>query len=320
MARWSTKDIPDLSGRTAIVTGANSGIGFHTAAELVRHGAGVVVATRDRTRGEEAVARLRELATSGRAETSGGPERVRWAALNLTDLASIRRFADEFLAARTGLHLLVNNAGVMMIPRQTTVDGFETQFGTNHLGHFALTGLLLPALLAVPGARVVTVSSGEHTKGRIDFDDLMGERRYGRASAYSQSKLANLLFTFELARRAEAAGVDLRGVAAHPGLAATNLGHSGQWWVALAFRVVQLTAAQSAADGALPSLRAATAPDVVGGQYYGPDGRGEQRGAPTLVRASDAAYDTAVARRLWTVSEELTGVRFDALGRHDAMR
>ena len=304
MARWTADEIPDLSGRTAVVTGGNSGIGYHTALELARHGARVVVASRSGDKGRAAVKQIKD-ATSGAAV-------VEWAGLDLANLASVRDFATHFDGP---LDLLVNNAGVMMVPRQLTVDGFEMQLGTNHLGHFALTGLLLPALLGATGGvppRVVTVSSGEHHKGTMDFDDLMGERTYGQMRAYQQSKLANLLFTFELQRRADTAGVNLLSVAAHPGFASTNLGHSGNPLMALAVRVAQL-AAQPAAQGALPTLCAATAPDVQGAEYFGPDGRGEQRGYPQRVRASAAAQDEAAAKRLWDESEKLTGVRYEAL-------
>jgi NAD(P)-dependent dehydrogenase (short-subunit alcohol dehydrogenase family) len=290
MAHWTADDIPDLSGRTAVVTGGNSGIGYHTAEQLARHGARVVVASRSPEKGRAA------------ARDVGGE----WAALDLADLASVRAFAEGFTGP---LDLLVNNAGVMAIPRQQTVDGFEMQFGTNHLGHFALTGLLLPALLASANQpRVVSVSSGEHHKGSIDFDDLMSEHSYGQMRAYQRSKLANLLFTFELQRRADAAGVDLLSVAAHPGFAATNLGHSGNPLLVIGVRLGQALIAQSAAMGALPTLYAATAPDVKGGEYFGPDGRGEMRGYPTRVQASKAAQDPGAAQRLWAVSEKLTGV------------
>jgi NAD(P)-dependent dehydrogenase (short-subunit alcohol dehydrogenase family) len=302
MGNWTADDVPDLSGHIAVVTGANSGIGLPTARELARHGARVVVATRSAARGEAAIEQIRAAVPGAAVETSP---------LDLADLASIRRFAATVAEAHGGLDLLVNNAGVMMVPRQPTADGFEMQLGTNHLGHFALTGLLLPALLARPGARVVTVSSGMHHRGRIDFDDLMGERRYRPTRAYAQSKLANLLFTFELQRRIDAAGADLRAVAAHPGFAATNLGHSGGRLIAWAVRLGQALRAQSAEMGALPTLYAATAPDVAGGEYFGPDGKGEERGYPVRVPASARARDEADAARLWEISERLTGVRFE---------
>jgi NAD(P)-dependent dehydrogenase (short-subunit alcohol dehydrogenase family) len=306
---WTAADIPDLADRTAVVTGANSGIGYHTALELARHGAHVVLACRDDARGAEAM---------GRLTTEAPTARVELATLDLADLASVRRFAQSYAAAHPGLDLLVNNAGVMALPPRRTADGFEMQFGTNHLGHFALTGLLLTRLLARPGARVVTVSSTAHRMGRIDFDNLNAERRYGAWQAYSQSKLANLLFTQELQRRADAAGVDLVAVAAHPGLAATNLQAVGPQmagrrllglWMTYGTRVV----AQSDRMGALPTLYAATHPDLVGGSYVGPGGPFQQRGYPRLVSTSGPAGDRDVARRLWEVSERLTGVRYEAL-------
>ncbi|MBG0820128.1 SDR family NAD(P)-dependent oxidoreductase [Planomonospora sp. ID91781] len=308
MARWTAADIPDLTGRNAVVTGASEGVGFHTALELARHGARVVLASRDRGRGEAAAARIR-------AETGGGA--AEWLALDLGDLASIDRFAAGLTAARGGperLDLLVNNAGVMALPRQTTADGFERQFGVNHLGHFALTGLLLPELLARPGARVVTVTSGLHRSGRMDFDDLMGERRYGKFSAYTQSKLANVLFALELHRRATAAGTDLVSAIAHPGVARTNLARTGDPLRGLLVTLAKLPA-QPAAAGALPQLYAAAAPGVGGGDFFGPDGFAERRGHPTKVRPAARALDRDAARRLWEASEELTGVRFSAFDR-----
>jgi NAD(P)-dependent dehydrogenase (short-subunit alcohol dehydrogenase family) len=298
---WTASDIPDLTGRTAIVTGANSGIGFRAACELARHGARVTLTARDPGRGTTALDRLR-------AEVPGA--RVELGALDLADLDSVRAFAGGY---EGDLDLLVNNAGVMAVPLRYTPDGFESQFGTNHLGHFALTGLLLPRLLARPGARVVTVTSGVHRAGRIDFEDLDAQRRYRKWSAYAQSKLANLLFTFELQRRADAAGLDLRAVAAHPGYAATNLQTAGPKLAGsrvaeAGAAVVSRLVGQSAAAGALPTLRAATDPAVRGGEVFGPSGPLELRGAPTQVTVSKAARDRAVAARLWTVSEEKTGV------------
>ena len=305
---WTASDIPDLEGRRAIVTGGNGGLGYRIALELARHGARTVIASRDTAKGEDAAGRIR-----GEVPTAD----VSVARLDLADLATVRAFAAE--QAGDGLDLLVNNAGVMALPRRATADGFEMQLGTNHLGHFALTGLLLPALLERPGARVVTMSSGAHQMGRIRFDDLQGERRYQRWMAYGQSKLANLLFAFELARRAALAGLDLTSVAAHPGYAATNLQLAGPQMDGSGLketlaRVGNRLFAQSDAQGALPALYAATMPDVTGGEYFGPDGIGGMRGAPTRAQTTKAARDPALARRLWTVSEELTGVSYDALG------
>jgi NAD(P)-dependent dehydrogenase (short-subunit alcohol dehydrogenase family) len=305
---WSAADIPDLAGRTAVVTGANSGLGYHTALELARHGAQVVLACRDQGRGAQALDRL----------TAEVPDaNARLAALDLADLGSVRRFAGS-AAVPHALDLLVNNAGVMALPRRQTADGFEMQFGTNHLGHFALTGLLLSRLLARPGARVVTVSSTAAQLGRIDFDDLNAERHYRGWQVYCQSKLANLLFTLELQRRAAVARVDLVSVAAHPGYAATNLQATGPRMAGrrlpeLVMTVTNRLFAQSAAMGALPTLYAATEPAVAGGSYLGPAGPFQQRGHPRLVSMGRAATDPDTARRLWEVSEALTEVRYPAL-------
>ena len=304
---WTTADIPDLTGRAAVVTGANSGIGFAAAVELARHGAAVTLATRNPDRGAAALDRLR-------AEVPAADATL--ARLDLANLASVQAFATGYEPA--GLDLLVNNAGVMAVPLRHTPDGFESQFGTNHLGHFALTGLLLPRLLARPGARVVTVTSGYHKVGRIDFADLDARSRYRKWPAYAQSKLANLLFAFELQRRADAAGVDLRSTAAHPGYASTNLQTAGPRLAGS--RITEAGAellnrliGQPADAGALPTLRAATDPAVRGGEVFGPDGPFELRGAPKQVPVSTRARDRALAERLWTVSEEKTGVRYPAL-------
>jgi NAD(P)-dependent dehydrogenase (short-subunit alcohol dehydrogenase family) len=283
---WTPASMPDLTGRTAIVTGANSGIGFPTALELARHGARVVVAARSQEKGGDAVARIRR-------DVAGA--QVEFSRLDLADLASVR----EFAAGVDTVDLLVNNAGIAMVPRQETKDGFEMQFGTNHLGHFALTGLLLPKLLARPGARVVTVSSDAHTGGRLDFDDLGLERGYGRMSAYGRSKLANLLFALELHRRAEKSGADLTSIATHPGVTATNIVKLGPLQFILGVFM------KSAAAGAVSSLYAATSPDARGGEYIGPK---LQRLTP-----SETARSEEAARRLWDVSTELTGVRFNEI-------
>ena len=304
---WTTADIPDLTGRTAVVTGANSGIGFGAAVELARHGAAATLATRDPGRGGDALARLKSEVPAADAGLGR---------LDLADLSSVRAFAAGY--APDGLDLLVNNAGVMAVPLRHTPDGFESQFGTNHLGHFALTGLLLPKLLARPGARVVTVTSPYHKIGRIDFADLDARGRYRKWPAYAQSKLANLLFTFELQRRADAAGVELLALSAHPGYAATNLQTAGprlagNKLMERASEVVSRVVGQSARDGALPTLRAATDPAVRGGEVFGPDGLLELRGAPKQVAVSRRARDRGVAERLWEASEEKTGVRYPAL-------
>jgi NAD(P)-dependent dehydrogenase (short-subunit alcohol dehydrogenase family) len=304
---WTTADIPDLTGRTAVVTGANSGLGYWTAAELARHGASVTLAARDPGRGADAMTRLK-------AEVPDADAAL--ARLDLADLGSVRAFATDYRP--DGLDLLVNNAGVMAVPLRRTPDGFESQLGTNHLGHFALTGLLLTRLLARPGARVVTVTSPYHKIGKIDFADLDARGGYRKWPAYAQSKLANLLFTFELQRRADAAGVDLRAASAHPGYAATNLQTvgprmAGNKVMEAGSAVLTRLIGQPAAAGAQPTLRAATDPAVRGGEVFGPDGPFELRGAPKQVAVSRRARDRAVAERLWTVSEEKTGVRYPAL-------
>jgi NAD(P)-dependent dehydrogenase (short-subunit alcohol dehydrogenase family) len=298
---WTAEDIPDLSGRRAVVTGANSGLGLQIALQLARHGAAVTLAVRDVGKGEDAAARVR-------SETPNAAVGV--SQVDLAELASVREFAGAW---EGGLDLLFNNAGVMALPRRETADGFEMQLGTNHLGHFALTGLLLQALLERPGARVVTMSSGAHHMGRIRFDNLQGERHYQRWLAYAQSKLANLLFAFELARRAALADLDLISVGAHPGYAATNLQmQAGQMernrFKQLTWSVANRLLAQSDAQGALPALYAATVPDATGGDFFGPDGMGGSRGYPTRAHAAKMARDPELGRRLWEVSEELTGV------------
>ncbi|WP_149552989.1 oxidoreductase [Streptomyces marokkonensis] len=306
MTGWSTHDIPDRSGRRAVVTGANSGLGFVVARELARGGAGVVLACRSEARGSRALARLH-------AEVPGADAEVR--RLDLGDLASVREFAATLPYER--VDLLVNNAGVMALPYGTTADGFETQFGVNHLGHFALTGLLMPALLAAPGARIVTVSSFMHVLANIDPRDLNSERRYRRWVAYARSKSANLLFTHELARRLAAHGADVVAAAAHPGYAATNLQTAGPRAEGrrLAERVVRLgnrVVAQSAEAGALPVLYAATAPGVRPDAFVGPS-FAMWRGAPAPSWRAPWTLDDRAAERLWAASEELTGVAYDGL-------
>src|SRR6266852_2001241 len=295
-AKWTSGDVPGQQGRLA----ANTGLGFETARVLAARGASVVLAVRDTEKGKRAAARIAGAAAG--ANVTVQP-------LDLTSVDSIRAAACELRAQHPRIDLLVNNAGVMFTPRQTTRDGFELQFGTNHLGHFALTGLLLEQMLPVPGSRVVTVSSLAHRiQARINFGDLHGERSYRRLGAYSQSKLANLMFTYELQRRLSGAGTTI-AVAAHPGLAATELTRSSP--AIAAFFYVRVMS-QKAAMGALPVLRAATDPGVLGGQYYGPGGFLGARGYPKLAESSNQSHDTAIQRRLWTVSEELTGVTFPA--------
>jgi NAD(P)-dependent dehydrogenase (short-subunit alcohol dehydrogenase family) len=293
--KWTADQIPDQSGRTAVVTGANSGLGLVTARELARAGARVVIACRSTEKGEAA-----------KSEMKGA---VEVEALDLGSLESVRAFAERF---QGGLDLLINNAGVMAPPRSETADGFELQIGTNHLGHFALTGLLIGAMDGRDDARVVTVTSTAHRMGRIAFDDLQSESGYSRWRAYGQSKLANLLFALELDRRLRAAGSRIRGLAAHPGYAATNLQTSAPPFLdGMVMRVTNLLFAQSLDMGALPQLYAATYPGLEGGSFIGPEGFREQRGHPKPVTPSRDARDEEVARRLWEVSEELTGVRYE---------
>ncbi len=293
---WRERDIPDQHGRVAVVTGSNSGIGYETARALAAKGARVVLACRDPARGREAERRL--------GSAVPGAE-VRFEPLDLGALDSVRAFADKLVANEPRLDLLINNAGVMMPPYGRTADGFETQLGTNHLGHFALTGLLLEPLRRTPKARVVNVSSLAHFVGAIAFDDLHSERSYSPTRAYGQSKLANLLFTRELQRRFEAAGVDALAAAAHPGSTRTELQRHSSMMDAIV-RVFS----QQPPEGALPTLYAATAEDVRGGEYFGPSGFAGCLGPPGRARSAPRSRDPALARRLWEVSERLTGVTF----------
>jgi len=307
--RWIEQNISSQTGKTALITGANSGLGFEAAKVLAGKGAAVTLAVRDTAKGDVAAAAVR-------AAVPGAELAV--AALDLASLASIRSFADAFVRTHGRLDMLINNAGVMAIPRRTTADGFEMQFGTNHLGHFALTGLLLPLVLRTPDARVVTVGSGLHVLGKIDFANLNGERSYSKGGAYVQSKLANLLFAYELQRRLAASGSGVISVVAHPGYASTNLLSGGPEMDGSRFSKRTMSAvnralAQSAAMGALPEVYAATSLAVRGGDYIGPDGFMGQRGFPKKVKSNARSYDQAVAARLWAVSEALTGVSY-ALG------
>ena len=307
---WKADDLPDLTGRTFVVTGANSGLGYEATRALARKGARVVMACRDPARAQAALDEIRAQVPDSGVEAMQ---------LDLADLASVRRFAEAFLSRHDTLHGLCNNAGVMALPFRKTADGFEMQFGTNHLGHFALTGLLLEALLHTPGARVVNQSSTAHKVGRLDFDDLHWERRrYSKWRAYGQSKLSNLLFTYELQRRLEARRAQVIAAACHPGYAATNLQGAGPRMLGsrLRERGMQLANrifSQSAEMGALPLIYAATAPQLQGGEYIGPDGFAESRGYPKQVRSSPRSYDTGAAARLWAASEKLTGVRYEPL-------
>ena len=304
--KWTAANIPDLTGKVVAVTGASSGIGFEAAKEFARKGAETILACRSPERGQRAVDAIRAEVPGARADLM---------LLDLASLTSIERFAIAFSERYSRLDMLANNAGVMGGPYAQTEDGFERQVGTNHLGHFALTGRLLDVLLATPEARVVNVSSLAHRRGQIDLDDLLYEKGgYGGWTAYFRTKLLNLLFTYELQRRLERAGAEAHSLAAHPGFTATHLGDDlanrwkFEWWYRL-FNVL----VQGPAMGALPTLRAATDPEAKGGQYFGPGGLFEERGRPVVVTSSEASHNEADARRLWAISEDLTGVRFARL-------
>ena len=300
-APWTADQIPDQTGRTAVVTGANSGIGLVTALELARAGATVVLACRNVSKGAAAVKEIQEATPSADLKVQE---------LDLSSLDSVRQFADALDVEK--LDLLVNNAGIMWTPQQRTKDGYELQFGTNHLGHFALTGLLLPRLRRADAARVVTVSSNEHKRGHMHFDDIQLERSYGSRKAYRQSKLANAAFGLELDRRLRDAGLPIKSVLAHPGYTATNLQFTGPTGITKpVMKLGNFLIGMSREQGALPTLYAATATDVEGGEYFGPDGIGEYRGHPTRVQVKPEGRDLEVGRRLWSVSEELTGVMYD---------
>jgi len=300
VTNWTTNDIPDQTGRTAVITGANTGLGYETAAALAAKGAHVVLAVRNTDKGQAAADLI--------SRRSPGAS-VAVQQLDLTSLESIRAAAEQLRAAHGAIDLLINNAGVMFTPRSTTKDGFELQFGTNHLGHFAFTGLLLDHIVAAPGSRVVTVSSVGHRFARngIRFDDLQWEKDYSRVGAYGQAKLANLMFTYELQRRLRGTGTI--AAAAHPGGSRTELTRNLPPLLGAVTKLAE-PLFQPAEMGALPQLRAATDPGVIGGQYFGPDGFGEQRGYPVVVASTRVSHDTAAQKRLWTVSEQLTGVTF----------
>lgn len=300
--RWTAADVADQRGRVVLITGANSGIGFETATVLAGKGAHVVLAVRDPAKGRQSAAAIND-------RYPGADVAVQ--RLDLASLDSVRNAVEELKAAHPRIDLLINNAGVAMPPRDTTADGFELQFGTNHLGPFALTGLLLDHLLPVQGSRVVTISSQGHRVGAaIDFDNLHGEHRYDRSLAYTRSKLANLLFTYELQRRLASGGAATIAVAAHPGGSRTGLMRNAPRGIRAGVALVSPLIFQSAAMGALPTLRAATDPTVRGGEYYGPRGLGEQRGYPKCVQSSAQSHDRDLQQRLWAVSEELTGVTY----------
>ena len=307
--KWTAEQIPSEAGKTVLITGANSGIGFQAALELARHGAYVLMGCRNAVKGQEALDRLRREAPGGGAEV---------VELDMASLASIRAFAAGFAARGIALDVLINNAGVMALAkRELTADGFERQFGTNHLGHFALTGLVMPQLLAAPAPRVVTVASLAHRNGKIDFANLQSERGYKPWDAYGESKLANILFANELDRHARAANSRLISVSVHPGVSQTSIVANGpgasDLKTLLLFTFAKFLTSKDA-EGALPTLYAATSADVRGGQFIGPDGFMEFKGSPTVVKPRAHALDQAVGQRLWTASEELTGVIYPPLG------
>jgi NAD(P)-dependent dehydrogenase (short-subunit alcohol dehydrogenase family) len=300
---WTTADIPDLTGKVMIVTGANSGIGFETVKEFARKGAQTILACRRMDKGWAAFDQIQSKIPYATMEILQ---------LDLSDLSSVRAFVETYKAKYNRLDVLVNNAGIMSVPHRKTADGFESQLGINHLGHFALTGLLLDVILATPRARVVNVSSIAHWRGHMNFENLMfdGGKGYGNRAAYQRSKLANLLFTYELERYFEEHGLDTIAVAAHPGVSNTDLADHVK-----AIKILRPFVGwilQSAAMGALPIIRAAVDPDVNGGQYYGPGGRNERRGYPVIVGSSEASQNLQDAKDLWQVSEALTGVSYRA--------
>ncbi|HEV2576083.1 MAG TPA: oxidoreductase [Acidobacteriaceae bacterium] len=305
-ARWTAAAMTPQAGKTVLITGANSGIGFQAARELARHGAHVLMGVRDRGKGEAARTRI---------VTEVPQAQVELVPLDMASLASIRGFAGEFTASGARLDVLVNNAGVMALPkREQTPDGFERQFGTNHLGHFALTGLLMPSLLAAPAPRVVTVASLAHRNGKMEWDNLQGEKSYTPWDAYNMSKLANILFARELDRRARETGTRLVSVAVHPGISVTSIAQYGTDFKSRFMKMFGSLMFQDDAKGALPTLYAAVVPEVQGGEYIGPGGFGEMGGYPKVVQPRPQALDEQAGGRLWAVSEELTGVVYPVLG------
>lgn len=313
--QWTVRDIPDQTGKIALITGANSGLGYETALALAGKGAQVIMACRSLAKGNEARQHVRAQFPDASVEVMQ---------LDLGSLTSVRQFAKTFTDRYNRLDMLINNAGIMAPPRQETADGFEAQFGINHLGHFALTGLLIETITQTPASRIVNVSSSAQYMGKINFDDLQHTRSYSRYLVYSQSKLANVLFTFELQRRLEQAGFDTISVVTHPGFSSTHLqintaNATGSKLERFTYGVMMPSVAQSQAQGALPQLYAATVPGVKGGEHFGPDGFLQMRGYPTRHRAARAAYNAADAKKLWEVSERLTGVEYTILRRSREM-
>ncbi len=301
---WTVNNIPDQSGKIIIITGANSGIGYESARELTRKGAEVIVASRDPVKAEQAILKIKEEIPEAK---------LKFIELNLASLDSIRNFSEEFISNYDKLDVLLNNAGIMLIPYGKTEDGFENIVGTNHLGHFALTGLLMDRLSTTPGSRVVNVASNAHYAGEMDFENLLFENEsgYSPMKAYSRSKLANLLFTYELQRRFQISGYDVIGLAAHPGISATSLAnHLFFNLIPWLIQPIMKLIFQSSAMGALPSLRATVDPEARGGLYYGPDGKGERAGYPVVVTSNETSHDGQDAESLWRISEQLTGISY----------
>ncbi|MEE8357024.1 MAG: oxidoreductase [Anaerolineales bacterium] len=301
---WSTEKIPDLTGKVIVITGANSGIGFEAAKEFARKGARIILASRNKNKAEAALSQIQTEIPGSQAEILQ---------LDLANLRSVQQFADSFKKKYDRLDILLNNAGIMMVPYGKTKDGFEKQFGTNHLGHFALTGLLIDLLLKTPGSRVVNISSNAHQFGEMNFSNMMNEDGEGYSSqkAYGRSKLANLLFTYGLQRRFNALEVDTIALAAHPGISNTNIAaHIFKRWRLRILQPLMGLMLQSAAMGALPGIRAAVDPQVKGGEYFGPDGSRERSGYPVVVLSNESSYNLENALQLWEISEKLTGVSY----------
>lgn len=304
--KWTTENIPDMTGKVIIVTGGNSGIGFEAAKEFARKGATTILACRNTEKAKKAITKIQK-------KIPDAP--VDFIQLDLMSLDSIQKFTKEFKEKYERLDLLINNAGIMMVPYRSTVDGFESQIGTNHLGHFALTGLLYDLIAKTRGSRVVNVSSNGHKFGDTDFSkftyDKGKSKEYSRNSAYGRSKLANILFTYELDRRFKKANIDAISVAAHPGVANTNLANHMAGWFSPLLKLMSFFMLQSAAKGALPTIRAAVDPGVKGGEFYGPRGKNQFRGYPERVESSAASHNEEDAKKLWDLSEKLTGVNFE---------
>lgn len=302
---WTVENISDLSGKVIIVTGGNSGLGYESVKAFASKGAEVVLASRSTDKGEEAKAEILKDVSAGK---------IKVMQLDLGDLESVKNFASAFKLGYKKLDVLLNNAGIMMTPYFTTKDGFEAQLGTNHLGHFALTGLLMDLILKTQGARIVNVSSGAHKNGEMDFSNLLFEngKGYKPMKAYGRSKLSNLLFTYELQRKLEAEKKDTIAVAAHPGVAMTNLARhlEGKFLFKILTPLFKMMA-QDQSMGALPQIRASVDPEVKGSEYYGPDGKKEYKGYPVLVPSNEASHNLDDAAKLWEASEKLTGVKFD---------